>query len=568
MDASETAGLLDEVAESQADPALVGHELGKLVEHRVEATFGACLWAFGYVFVASDDTERRQEHGPYAPWVNTGTVVDPLPLSAVPTDVQERWLEVAGFVTHPVPRARLFDLLWLTRFGDEPFRHAQVAIDAHLDAAANHLDGIRQTEFLGRALELSNEINDSSRLSETTQAIESFAALELDGDFRSRPGVVLRLLEQLADLRDASQQEGLHRLVDRASEGLADNPWVGEAAIQLQEKLARNDPERLAELRRNKVSRWLDYALTQDGLARLLALSRALELARNTRGATDLADEIRHLIQETDPESITPRRVAVHAELPVEEFEQLVEWIAESEGVGQALTRFGGWGPPSGDPADSLRLMDELREQFPLQFLFTRVMSDRFGRPTRFLYTDEEKRQADLVRHEVLRIEVHARFLADALERIWERFDEPSEEDLAELLTTDLISAGVATSLARAFRHFWTGDPEAAATVALPKIEAILRGMLVQIGGVVYREPVGQQAGGVRMFGQILSDLEGHVDEGWRRYLSTLLVDPLGLNLRNLISHGLIDHVQREDAALVLHAVCFLRLLKPSAPEP
>jgi Domain of unknown function (DUF4209) len=58
------------------------------------------------------------------------------------------------------------------------------------------------------------------------------------------------------------------------------------------------------------------------------------------------------------------------------------------------------------------------------------------------------------------------------------------------------------------------------------------------------------------------------LDESWRRYLAHLLSDPLGLNLRNEIGHGLIGVVDESRCALLVHAVCHLRLLVISEKDP
>lgn len=54
------------------------------------------------------------------------------------------------------------------------------------------------------------------------------------------------------------------------------------------------------------------------------------------------------------------------------------------------------------------------------------------------------------------------------------------------------------------------------------------------------------------------------MDESWRRYLANLLCDPLGLNLRNTIGHGLIAEVDQYNAALLVHAACHLATLTVS----
>ncbi len=54
------------------------------------------------------------------------------------------------------------------------------------------------------------------------------------------------------------------------------------------------------------------------------------------------------------------------------------------------------------------------------------------------------------------------------------------------------------------------------------------------------------------------------MDKDWLRYLKTLLVNPLGPNLRNVHMHGLAQQGTREQAAVLIHAVVFLASLRVS----
>lgn len=75
--------------------------------------------------------------------------------------------------------------------------------------------------------------------------------------------------------------------------------------------------------------------------------------------------------------------------------------------------------------------------------------------------------------------------------------------------------------------------------------------------------------GGVITLGAVLSKLrELDPNQEWLDYLQALLCEPLALNLRNGIAHGLIPRVGAVSAALLLHAACYLALLQPIKDEP
>jgi hypothetical protein len=98
--------------------------------------------------------------------------------------------------------------------------------------------------------------------------------------------------------------------------------------------------------------------------------------------------------------------------------------------------------------------------------------------------------------------------------------------------------------------------------------------MARQLGIPVVRavEP-GREIGGVVTLGTLLREMTPvFPDQSWHAYLLNLLADPLGLNLRNSISHGLHGRVGPVDASLLVQAALFLADLSlgdsQDTPEP
>jgi hypothetical protein len=149
-----------------------------------------------------------------------------------------------------------------------------------------------------------------------------------------------------------------------------------------------------------------------------------------------------------------------------------------------------------------------------------------------------------------------------ALKRVIERFGIPGEQALVEWLSAGPIEADLGHRIAEAFGYYWRGEYDAAGHLLAPRIEAAIRHLCAAVGIPVTKPPRGPEPGGVLTLGALLEDLDGRMDESWRRYLSHLLADPLGLNLRNDISHGLIPAVDQYKAALLLHAACHVALLR------
>jgi hypothetical protein len=182
--------------------------------------------------------------------------------------------------------------------------------------------------------------------------------------------------------------------------------------------------------------------------------------------------------------------------------------------------------------------------------------------------TEEEHREVELSEHEARGIALWAISAAEVLDRIRREKGAPEPDEVAAFFSTGIITVDVAERMGRALLLYWNDEPDEAAHVLVPRIEAAIREMCRQAGLAIIREPRGRAPGGVRLLGDLMSALKGRLDESWRRYLANLLVDPVGTNLRNRISHALLPKVAKEQAAVLLHAACFLRLLTPRGDTP
>jgi hypothetical protein len=159
---------------------------------------------------------------------------------------------------------------------------------------------------------------------------------------------------------------------------------------------------------------------------------------------------------------------------------------------------------------------------------------------------------------------------ARALDRIGARPDRPDREALTGFFENEFIDGEPAERIARAVELYWDGQPDESAHVLVPRLEAVLREMARQVGIPVVREPLpGREIGGAEMLGALLRELQGaFADQGWHAYLLNLLADPLGLNLRNSIGHGLHGTVGHVDAALLVQAAVLLAGMSARPVEP
>jgi hypothetical protein len=569
MELAQLAKLINAVAVRNCDLHQVEKDLRAQIADRDDANSRAAVWAFNYRLISSDDEEGRANYGPFGPMMELGGQVFPPYLADVEPNTLAIWQDLSDHLQVSSASARVRDLLWVRRFGAAPHEHAREAIHAYLAGSeAEGCPGLEVRDMLDRALELARLLNATELIpplvTRMTEVIRRELALD---DAASRPGVYVPLLRLLAGLPPNDRPTELGLLLQRAH-GLHEgsHPFIRESLFQLSEML-EPERQRQQQLRRQKVKMWLEWALNQHGALRMIELSKALELANNTPEAADLADDIRRHLQGIDKATLGLKAVSSRIAIPADEAEKLISGIVGDDGLDGALSRFGAWGPPTGDPQQTLRNVEDQMRRFPLQFLLTQVVTHAAGYPIKYLQTDDQRRLHAQVQQEVLAASVHAVFAMEALDRIGDKFN-PTREEVQALFQTDLINSDQANAFARAFEHYWAGDFDEAVLVALPRLESALRQMLAGVGGAVYKEPQGEKPGGVRMLGTILQGLEPFLHPGWWRFLCVVLTESLGFNLRNEYLHGLVPLGSKDHATLVLEAAAYLRLLRVQSSPP
>ena len=168
--------------------------------------------------------------------------------------------------------------------------------------------------------------------------------------------------------------------------------------------------------------------------------------------------------------------------------------------------------------------------------------------------SDAERLDEQLARIEIVGLSMGGEVAACVLEAALARFS-PSEEELTSLLQVQPhVSASIARSLARALLDFQSESYEEATTVAMPKIESLMRELLRERGVLRFR-PEREQRQGPSTRGQfpqlgaLLGQIKPWLDQSWYRFLWTFLVSPFGPNYRNELLHGFTEDVTRIPAA-------------------
>jgi hypothetical protein len=516
----------------------------------------------GFSYGLTEPGEKsREQWGDFVPMFSGQGFAYPAPLGLVEPGRLREWADLMEEVAHPLVLSRLGDLLWTCKFGAAAHQYCRRAISAYvsLGKSSARTPLYRTYDFI-RANELALALNDSELIDHTVE--ELLAATRRAVEANEPPGITLRLLATLTRLPQKWVPNGVDELLQEAQGLFPTDPFAFETVVTLQLGRAQQDPERRRELAELLVDRWEREAAASAEMLRITHLERALQLAAN-HGLSNRATRLRVELQEIGEDGLGLKTVSSTVSVPAADVEAYITRFTGDDDWRASITRFGAHCPVELDRAKAEMQVRELREQAPMLSLVARKVMAEGGVHVKTLSTAEELLSYDLIRQECIRINFWATLAVPIVERILALDPPPTVDELAEFFTTDIIQSPVAEAVARAFEHYRRGDNDSSLFTVLPRIETIVRELARRLGVVIIREARGAKPGGYRTLGELLASFDEVLEpQSVVIYLTTLLSEPLGINLRNAGLHGLIERGTRQHAALALHAVSLLRLLQ------
>ncbi|MEV7108955.1 hypothetical protein [Streptomyces atroolivaceus] len=447
----------------------------------------------------------------------------------------------------PLLRGHLHHLLLDAGHGRRP-DHVGGAACGYLDAAQLLLaarDGhglARAARCLKRAGELSLKFKQHDlRERATKDALALAERLLADADAEGRPLlVVLETLQTLGcDVAD---------LAERACSLFTHDVDVRLGLLGTLRKDA--PPSRHPEIDADVVRTLLDAADTADaGHRRLYFLTQAATEAHK-RGLPDLRARAEMALQQTTPEWTSIRTEGTIPRAAVAGQHALVDTAPD---LRTALWR------TVQETHPVMRAQAELEADGALEGLLRIPRSRINPAGPVFVRPPADADDDHAVTMQVRGLGLFGILTAVQLDRIHERFRPDEWEMTAALAHETVLPEPRARILARAFRYYWLEEFDAAACVALPQVEQILRQLLRPQVPVV-SVARGQSPGGVDLMGGLLQSMpKAGYPADWSKALELLLVDPdRGMNLRNEILHGLTGTPPRHHVALILQAALYL----------
>ncbi len=527
--------------------------------------------------------------GPLVPlFVGDGKAL-PSPVSDTDGAWHQAWAAATEVARHPALLARLHDLLWLVRYGDQPHRHAQSAFSAYLDAAkmpwlgpTDSSDGddadsgdVAATDYLRRAHDLGREIslpNADADVAETAVAVLQ-AELAL-ADAMDRPGIASRLFTLALECASDEIMSALAECLERMRSLCRGDEWSVDDLFGHEIRFARRqaDTDAVRQLQTQRVQHWLKAARNNDaGLERHWRLQQALKVAERAV-VPGLVGQVRAEIERLELSSDDFHSSSVEMELPASEIRAAIAEIIGDDSLPESLCRLALLDPAFSSEEGVRGVAGEMSSVY-LDLMQINVL-DEAGRLVFAPSTPEERMlHKESQARQMLLNTFRAALIEPALDGIRDRhWSDAAGRELHGFFLAAWPERWIAEGLARAFLYWVNGGCEEATVLALRRIERIVRDLLQECGGAIWVPPQPKKPGHAQGLGAMLHELSGHIDEASWHYLWWTLSDPLGLNLRAKYFHALdtAAPAQSEDAAMVLQAVLYLwrdRIRRNAAAE-
>lgn len=528
----------------------------------------ATCWAFDYR-VEIEESGRRHVH--LIPKDSFGERTDPPQISAVGKKVKTLWDHLLRGVCSPKSQARLAHLLFECG-GAQRQQFGGVASDAYFAAAdlwAYEMDSI---EDLCTAERLAHAITDTARAERCLERLLDMAERELQQP-RPRAGVVLRALEHA--VRVPMCPERVDAVLELANAELAEVRERDDALALTYER--RTDDESRSALWRRRVEAFIEAASSAGpGIVRLAFRQTALQIAEQSN-IRELRERAAAELQATRGEDLGLMRVESASVLYREQIEGVRDSFIRGDNWQRALISFAHAGPLSGNVESNRAQVARNRAENALSAMLPQIVLGPDQLPIFEAVTDEDKFEADLVRFETQFIKLLIQPFTAALHQIVVKFGVPELSEIARFLVTwpGLTSRPtLVLVIARAMQRFWCGDSEGATYVLAPRIETLVRELILSTSRGLYKLQGTHKPGQYPGLGAMLAILpeEFVIDESRSRFLNAVLVEPLGFNVRNALAHGMNDYYDSGAAAILIHIALFLGTLvsisATSAAEP
>jgi hypothetical protein len=488
-------------------------------------------------------------------------------------DVEE-WATLTIVLKRAVVRAHFADAIWELgkRLGSTRrnlHKYAQLAAELYLEAATGGDTPQRNfsiLELLTRGICLALQLRRPQLVERGFRRMVAFAdAAEL-----AHIGVWMAPFDRLIGLKglsDSQRQEILDQYEKRLHATIAGRDLY--RMMMAGSTLARYFHNHRNYTRAKQVTLAYGEAMveTASGMNATLATHHIAEVLEAYRqvGLREDAERVRFLLEARGKDVIAEmkqHRVEVRIDLkPVEKA------IAERINVSHpfiALYRLAAWCAPQ--PGEIKRLLDD-GGFVAHRLMATAIIGDN-GLTVSTVGTYDQDEEGRLVMEAARTMNLNVAFFLSGIEDWEQKFDLGGVPDTPTIFDCPLIPADRVSLYREGLAAFEAEDYVKCIHVLVPQIENSLRELLkvLDVSSTKTDEEGGFE---LKNMNDVLHEprVRESLDEKLWYFLKVLYIDKRGMNLRNLVAHGIlpVESFNRVNAALVLQSTVFLTMIRPEA---
>jgi hypothetical protein len=506
---------------------------------------------------------KEKPFAPLASWGNSRTmIVDDL------TDEQLTVLtEVAtqSQIADPEMRARIADILWITK-GNH--RMAMAAVDAYIASATTLEDPeqfVPSVQRIERALQLAASLGKRNELYHKT--IDHIEALLEKYQGQEQSFLPAKLMELLLEQRQGEREKYARLAETFAQRAVNDHDW--HRARTYQEIWGRwlaliNDPARKYASLEAIADTYVQQAdMSAHGphpshMVAAIHLQSAIEVLRKIPGTQERVKQI-HLTLIDYREKALDEMGTIEVPLDVTAFDEQARARVKGKTLLEGLFALAFIGPLP--RVEALRqLVEEHAQQFPFRSLVPVQVVNSAGkavgnRPS--ILTDnvsevEAAIWAEMFRHAAMQQQVHVVALVEpAREQLMFEHRVRVSDVLPLVAYNPFVLPGREMIYARGLHAGLTGDMLVAVHLLIPQLENSIRSLLVRSGQIISSlddQGIQDEFSLNSVLRNYQNDLIAILGKDAWFDLCGLLVERFGSNMRNSISHGLLNYEELTSA--------------------
>jgi lysyl-tRNA synthetase class 1 len=489
-------------------------------------------------------------------------------------DDVEEWVNLTMLLKRPILRARFADAVWelgkrLKSPRRDLHRFARLAAEMYLEAASEETtarSSFSMFEAATRCICLAMQLRDLSMIERGFDRIMAFA----DSAELAHIGLWTVPFDRLIGLNGLSksqEQQILDRYEIRFRATVANRDL--HRVMMTGPRLAnffygRKDYERAKAITLFygevvlDISSGLDASLATHHIANILEAYRSVGLRKE-------AERVRLLLEAKGKEAIAamkPHRLEF--ELDRKEIENSIEEVLNVPQPFAALYRLANWCTPQ--PAAIEKMLDG-GEFISHRLIPVAILGDN-GLTVSQVSTYDQDKEGHIVMGLAREMNPSTMFFLSGLEQWKKKFELGGIPDTPNILDCCLVPADRVSLYRDGLQAFESLDYVKCIHVLIPQVENSLRELLRMLGRATTKT---DEDGGFQLKNMydVLHDtlVRETLEEKLWYFLKVLYVDNRGMNLRNLIVHGIapVETFNRANAALVIQSIVFLTMIRPEA---